>query len=209
MKRWFCQCLTGAKCFTWLSCFALVSWADSTATPSWVKLQASAQWRVGQKQEASQKLITWVESQGGWLSVWDTHHMVLRVPHDRLSHLMDSLSVWGELQDHHHHSQDLTHEVHELEQLIQSKRAMLVQYFELVKNTDYTRVQAVEREVVSLVAEIEGLEGRLQQLRLELGQAEVSVYFQLRERRLPSSQSQTPFQWLNHLDLHPLQEAFQ
>lgn len=198
-----------AKVLAFIVCFTYSAGAESSKALPLVKWQASAQWRVAQKEEATQKLMAWVDSQGGWLSVWETHRVVLRVPHERLPALMDSLSAWGELQDYRHQSQDLTPEVHELERLIQSKRAMLDQYFELVKSTDYTRVQVVEREVVSLVADIEGLEGRLQQLRFELNRAEVSVFFQLRERRLPTSSAQTPFAWLNQLDLNPLQEAFQ
>jgi len=180
----------------------------SVKPAEWFEHSASATLRAGNPEATARAAIAWAESHGGWFTAWDASSVSLRVPVAVLPRLLDSLGQFGDVRDKNSSMQDHTLELGELSTQIASRRKLLANYFAMVKSAPYGRVQAVEREVVSITANIENLEGRLRFLQAQLATAQVTLYFQLRERDLPQNDGNTPFAWLNRLNLVELKEAF-
>jgi hypothetical protein len=174
----------------------------------WFEHSASATVRAGNPEAAARALIAWAEAHGGWFTAWDASSVSLRIPSRELPKLLDTLAAFGDVRDKNASVEDRTLELSELSTQIASRRKLLDNYFAMVKSASYGRVQAVEREVVNLTAEIERLEGRERFLQAQLATAQVSLFFQLRERDLPAPDGTTPFAWINRLNLTDLKEAF-
>lgn len=179
-----------------------------TKPAEWFEQNASATVRAGNPEATARAAIAWAEAHGGWFTAWDASAVSLRIPVAQLPRLLDSLEQFGEVRDKYSSIQDHTLELGELSTQIASRRKLLANYFAMVKSAPYNRLQAVEREVVNITAEIENLEGRLRFLQTQLATAQVTLSFQLRERNLPSNNGETPFAWLNRLNLVELKEAF-
>ena len=185
--------------------------AASPAQPSpstWHERHASATVRAGDTESLSRSLIAWTEAHGGWFQAVDAYSLSLRLPNDKLALLLDTLGSFGEVRDKNTYVQDRALEMGELETLIKTRRQLLEQYFSMVKSSSQDRLQAVEREVIELTADIERLEGRRRFLESQLSYASVTLYFQLQERELPAPDGKSPFPWLDKLNLLDLKEAF-
>jgi len=177
-------------------------------TSTWYAHSASATVRAGNPEATARALISWAESHKGWFTSWDAGSLTLRIPTSVLPSLLDSLAQFGDVRDKNATMEDRTLELSEMKTRIAARRKLLDNYFSMVKSANYGRVQAVEREVINLTAEIENLEGQLRFLQEQLATAQVTLYFQLRERDLPAPDGSSPFSWINRLNLVDLKEAF-
>ncbi len=175
---------------------------------TWHERHASATVRSGDPESLARSLIAWTEAHGGWFNSLDEYSLSLRLPNDQLSLLLDTLGAFGEVRDKNTSIEDRALEMSELLTQIKTRRQLLDQYFSMVKSSSQERLQAVEREVVDLTADIERLEGRRRFLESQLSYSSVTLFFQLRERELPPPDGKSPFPWLDRLNLLDLKEAF-
>ncbi|MDR1829281.1 MAG: DUF4349 domain-containing protein, partial [Candidatus Fibromonas sp.] len=120
-----------------------------------------------------------------------------------------SLEGFAEITDKSFSSQDRKGDLERLNLQIQSRKKLLDAYHDLVKNAPLKELQSVEREMVSLNAQIENLQG--QKLAIEkraaLASVSISAYtFASPVVRTPSAHS--PFLWINSTDLNILRRDF-
>ena len=101
--------------------------------------------------------------------------------------------------------QDLAH----LEAKLKTREDLLAKYFGILEKSGVEHVIAVESEVIRLVTEIEHLKGQIRKMSHQTQYANIHIFFEFRDRSAPVSQGDSPFEWINTLNLTDLLYGFQ
>ncbi|MFH1463714.1 MAG: DUF4349 domain-containing protein [Pseudomonadota bacterium] len=171
-------------------------------------VSASITVKVSQRDEASAAVIAKARAAGGWFSELAGDHVSLRVPAAEVEPLMDFAAAQGVLAERQISRADNSAELSQARARLGTRREMLEQYMAVLSGASAKAVVSVEREVTRLVAEIEGLEGRIRFLEDRVAYGTVTVWFQFRDRSAPVSDGSSSFAWLNTLNLQDLVADF-
>lgn len=166
-------------------------------------LEARAQLLVSDREAAAEALITWTEEEGGYFVERSLERVVLRVPADAFDELREvSRMTAEEIITYNPSAQDLRQELSAVEAAIASREENLERVLAFLDEADDIEgTLALEREISSLMQELESLRGRERAIRTRIAyaRAEIALSAQAADipDRLPSS-----FEWLNSLDLY-------
>jgi len=156
-----------------------------------------------------QKIIETAESKGGYFTNFTERSISLRLPVQALQEFQSVVGNLAVIEDKGFESTDKSTEFEKLKLQIQSRKKLLATYMDLVKNAPFAELQSVEREMVSLNAQIENLQGRLQAIEKRAALASVAIYSQpLVPTHRPIKQTTSPFAWINSTNLNSLREDF-
>ena len=156
-----------------------------------------------------QKIIETAESKGGYFTNFTEHSISLRLPVQALQEFQSVVGNLAVIEDKGFESTDKSTEFERLKLQIQSRKKLLGTYMDLVKNAPFAELQSVEREMVSLNAQIENMQGRLQAIEKRAAFASVAIYAQpLVPTYRPIKQTTSPFVWINSTNLNSLREDF-
>ncbi len=156
-----------------------------------------------------QKIIETAESKGGYFTNFTEHSISLRLPVQALQEFQSVVGNLAIIEEKGFESTDKSTEFERLKLQIQSRKKLLGTYMDLVKNAPFAELQSVEREMVSLNAQIENLQGRLQAIEKRAALASVAIYAQpLVPIHRPIKQTTSPFVWINSTNLNSLREDF-
>lgn len=173
------------------------------AGTGFLALEARAQLLVSDREAASEALITWAEEQGGYFVERSLERVVLRVPAYAFDELREvSRMTAEEIITYNPSAQDLRQELSAVEAAIASREENLERVLAFLdESDDIEGTLALEREISSLMQELESLRGRERAIRTRIAyaRAEIALSAQAADipDRLPSS-----FEWLNSLDLY-------
>ena len=173
------------------------------AGTGFLALEARAQLLVTDREAAAGALITWAEEQGGYFVERSLERVVLRVPADAFDELREvSRMTAEEIITYNPSAQDLRQELSAVEAAIASREENLERVLAFLdESDDIEGTLALEREISSLMQELESLRGRERAIRTRIAyaRAEIALSAQAADipDRVPSS-----FDWLNSLDLY-------
>ncbi len=161
-------------------------------------------WRAVIKVANPENARTAVEKQSrlvkGFPMYFNEGSIQVKIPPKELSAFTAEISKLGMVLEKSLSSEDLTLGIAELEGMLKSKREILERTRKFLDNSDVPSTLEIERTMTGLVAEIEQIRGRLRVMYDRSTYAVVDVSFQFRERdRIVYVQS--PFEWLNTVDL--------
>ncbi len=172
-------------------------------------VNASLVLKVTQVEPAADALVARAREAGGWFSTRTGDRVVLRVPSARTEAFVAGAESLGVVVDRSFHSEDRSLQLADLRSRAAARRQMLAQYMALLQTAEQDSVLTVEREIVALVAEIEGYEGRIRFLEDRVAYAEVAVAFRFQDRTAPVNDGSSSFAWLNTVNLSDLLDDFQ
>jgi len=156
-----------------------------------------------------QKIIDVAESKGGYFTSFTEYSIFLRLPVQALQEFQSVVGSIAVIEEKGFESTDRSAEVERLNSQIQSRKKLLGNYMDLVKNAPFAELQSVEREMVNLNAQIENLQGRLHAIERRAALASVTIhttsYVPLSR---PVSQVTSPFVWINSTNLNSLRRDF-
>jgi len=155
-----------------------------------------------------QKIIDMAESKGGYFTNFTEYSIFLRLPTEALQEFQSVLGSLATIEQKGFESTDKSTEKEKLDSQIQSRKKLLATYMDLVKNAPFAELQSVEREMVSLNAQIERLQGRLQAIEKRAALAGVAIHAPLAPIHRPIKQINSPFVWINSTNLNSLREDF-
>lgn len=164
---------------------------------------------VEKPEQTSDKLVALTAELGGYFARRDQHQLVLKVPRDKRQALIDTALEQGLMLSRSEQARDLSSELLQTRTLLKSREAVLGKYFDIMIGAQFQAVLQVEQQITSLVQEIEGLKGRLQKMEHELQYAVITVQFQFKQRRPPRRDGNSPFPWLNTVNLVDVLEGYQ
>jgi len=156
-----------------------------------------------------QKIIETTESKGGYFTNFTERSIFLRLPTEALQEFQSMLGNLATIEQKGFESTDKSTEKEKLTSQIQSRKKLLATYMDLVKNAPFAELQSVEREMVSLNAQIERLQGSLQAIEKRATLTWVAIYAQpIVPTYRPMKQINSPFVWINSTNLNSLREDF-
>jgi hypothetical protein len=157
---------------------------------------------VADPERTADALESWVEQNGGYALLKSSDQVILRLPFEEIPQLRSKLE---ELSDYilelSPQSQDLREAILETVAKINSRQEVLRQALALLNQADVKGTLAIEKEVLTLIGEIEQLTATLQNLTLNrtFSRAEISLRYleQTLPENIPSS-----FSWINGVDFY-------
>ena len=157
---------------------------------------------VADPDRTADALESWVERNGGYALLKSSDRVVLRLPFRQIPQLRSKLE---ELSDYileiSPQSRDLREAILETQAKINSRQVVLRQTLALLDQADVKGTLAIEKEVFTLIEEVEQLTATLQKLTLDrtFSRAEISLRYleQTVPENIPSS-----FEWINSVDFY-------
>lgn len=152
--------------------------------------------------KAADSLELWVEQTGGYTLLKSSDQVILRLPFERIPQLRATLRELSEdILEISPQSQDLREQILEAQAKINSREEVLKQSLALLDQADVQGTLAIEKEILTLIDEIEQLKGTLQKLNIDrtFSRAEISLRYleQTLPENIPSS-----FDWINSVDFY-------
>lgn len=164
--------------------------------------------QVEESDKAASQVIARAESLGGWFTRRAKTGLELRVPSARADTFIGRLADFGIPMDRNLSTQSLEGERDELASRLKARRAMLQDYYAMLKESSDSTIFTIQSEIVNLQSEIEQTVGQIQKLEERMDFAEISVNFRFQERGAPLTTGKSRFKWLNRLDLPTLMGRF-
>lgn len=181
--------------------------ATAPAAARATALTARVTLKVVHPDEVRRRLIEAAAPVGGFPVLVEDRRLVLKVPPEALAATLDRVTAAGIVIEKTLERADLTGELAQLEALLRSKREIFDRLRQLVDGADTAATLRIEQSMSGLVAEMEGIAGRLRVERSRAAHAVVDVAFEFREReRIVYVRS--PFEWLNTVDLEQFDARF-
>ncbi|MDR0515512.1 MAG: DUF4349 domain-containing protein [Fibromonadaceae bacterium] len=182
-----------------------VAFADS----SFVEQYFSFSIKTANVDSVFQKAIQAAEAKGGYFTNYNSYSLSLRLPVSELQEFQKTVGSLAEITNKDFSSSDKTAELEKLNMQIHSRKKLMDTYLGLVKNAPFAELQSVEREMVSLNAQIENLQGK--KLAIEKRAALASITINASETAIPMARNldlRSPFLWINATDLNSLRRDF-
>jgi hypothetical protein len=152
-----------------------------------------------------ERIITLVQSLGGFSSAQSTATLTVRVPAAKFEEVLKGLEKLGDVLQKDVTADDVTREYQELELRIKNARAVRDRLEALLaKTAKIDETLAVERELARVTQDIESMEGSLRFLKDRVALSTITVNFSSRAKELVKSNFQLPFPWLQELGLGSL-----
>lgn len=162
---------------------------------------------VADPETAADRIIEWVEENGGYFTFRSSDTVVLRVPSQRMGGLRSLLNGLSEaVIDVSIRSQDLREKLLLLRSRITSSEDVLERNLALLDRADVKGTLLIEREIKSLLYEIEGYKGTLRKLETDRRFIHAEVSMSFKEQTLPQDLP-TSFDWMNGLDFYRFVEG--
>jgi hypothetical protein len=183
----------------------IAAFADS----SFVEQHFSFSVKTANVDSVFQKAIQAAEAKGGYFTNYNSYSLSLRLPASELQEFQKTIGSLAEIMNKDFSSSDKTAELEKLNMQIQSRKKLMDTYLGLVKNAPFAELQSVEREMVSLNAQIENLQGK--KLAIEKRAALASITISAYETFIPIARNlnlRSPFLWINATDLNFLRRDF-
>lgn len=164
---------------------------------------------VADRFEAADDLERWVQRNGGYPVSRLEDRLILRVPSASLEEFVSLLeTVADEVIQIEQDSEEISQSLLEVEAGIRSKSELFQNALTLIDQTDLSTTLEIEGEVLSILADLEGLRGQHRKLLDEVALARVQVDFTLHEERLPENLPSS-FPWINLVDFYLLMGEFE
>lgn len=164
--------------------------------------------QVEESEKAAAQVIARAESIGGWFTRRAKSTVELRIPSAEADSFIGQLGSLGVPVDRNLSTQSLEGERDELVYRLKARRAILQDYYAMLKESGDSTIFTIQSEIVTLQSEIEESVGQIQKLEERMAFAEVTVHFRFQERGAPLTTGQSRFGWLNRLDLPSLMGRF-
>jgi hypothetical protein len=151
---------------------------------------------------AADRIESWAEAAGGYLLFKSDERVTFRFPFPRRGALIQLLEGLSEdIIELSPESQDLREAQLDAQARLRSREEILRRELALLQQADVAGTLAIEKEIISLIAEIEETKATLQRIAVdrELSWAEVS--FQVLQESLPGDVPSS-FGWLNTVDFY-------
>jgi hypothetical protein len=156
-----------------------------------------------------QKVIEAAEAKGGYFTNFTEYSISLRIPAEALQEFQSVVASIATIEEKGFQSTDRSTDLERLEAQIQSRKKLLGTYMDLVKNAPFAELQSVEREMTSLNAQIENMQGRKQAMEKRAALASVTIHAApIAPIYRPARQANSPFVWINSTDLNLLRRDF-
>lgn len=179
---------------------------EGSGPSEYLSFSVQAQLLVIDREAAAEALVEWVERQRGYFIEKSLQSVVLKVPVEDFHKLRTIVQDEAdEVVTYDVNAYDLRQELNSVEAALASREENLRRVLVFLDNTDVAGTLALEREISSLMREIESLKGRERVLRNRMAYAEAYIQLTSMGTDIPSKRPSS-FPWINTIDLYSFLE---
>ncbi|MBN1797699.1 MAG: DUF4349 domain-containing protein [Spirochaetales bacterium] len=171
--------------------------------------QLQATLLVAEPDIVAEKITGWAEQAGGYFLVKSSTRVIIRFPSQKMDELRDFLkSIAEDVVTLTSKATDLRENFLEIQSGIASREEMLRSTLVFLDRADIKGTLAIEKEVITLLKEVEELKGKLRKIYVDrlyaLATINLNYFQQSIPQDIPSS-----FDWINSIDFYKfIQEGF-
>lgn len=147
-------------------------------------------------------IAQWAEDSGGYLLLKSTDRIVVRFPYTKISLFREFLEQSADLVvEIAPQAVDLREHLLGLQSGIRSREEILLKNLAFIDQADVTGTLDIEKEILTLLGEIEELKGKLRKLNVDRAMARAEVNLSFMEQSLPED-IPSSFSWINTVDFY-------
>ena len=162
--------------------------------------------------ENPEKLMAVLKGQvaeyGGYVNLLSGDRMVIRLAPDRKPSLQKILSDNGFIMDEQAFHSDIGPELVDLRTRLKSKEKLLNDLYEIFNKSKLEQTLDVEREIGSVIMEIESIKGKLSYYRDRTGLTEIAIYFNRDSKSTVNTRRSSRYDWIRRLGIINLLGSF-
>jgi hypothetical protein len=178
------------------------------AEESYLHQRVSASVIVADPDVAADRIEVWAAEKGGYVLFKSGVRVVVRIPPGSLPDLRGLLAgVAFEITEFSPEATDLREATLTAESALRSRIDMQEKDFALLDKADVPGTLAVEKEMTSLIEEIEVLRAKLKSLEVQRSFAEAEIVLRFEKTALPR-EIPSSFRWVNEAGFYKLMEGF-
>jgi hypothetical protein len=176
---------------------------------NYLHLNLDATILVAEPDAVAEKITQWAEQAGGYFLVKSSTKVIIRFPADKMDNLREFLkTVAQEVVKILSKATDLRENFLEIQAGIASREEMLRNTLNFLDRADIKGTLAIEKEVITLLKEIDDLKGKFRKIFVDrqfaLATINLNFFQQSILQDVPSS-----FEWINGIDFYKfIQEGF-
>jgi Domain of unknown function (DUF4349) len=171
-------------------------------------VNASMVFKTTDQKASESQLCLAIEKMGGWLLKGTRQEIRFRLPQVSVDTFLTMIDSFGVSTDNAYTRTDYTDNYLNLVASLQAKEYLLKQYFEILDSSGTEGIYPVSREIADLQNGIEMLKGQIRGIIERMNYAEIVIYFNFNDRRVPLVSGHSDFEWLNTVNLPALLEDF-
>jgi len=181
---------------------AALALAPSAHAQNYLHQRVVATILVADPAAAAERIDGWAEAAGGYLLLKSDEGVTLRFPFARRAALVELLEGLSEdIVELSPESLDLREAQLEAQARLGSREEILRRELALLAQADVAGTLAIEKEIISLIAEIEEVKGELQRIAVDRELSWAQVSFQVLQETLPGDVPSS-FEWINTVDFY-------
>ena len=182
---------------------------SSTTIQEKLHISAHLTIKVQKKEAVADMIVQKATDFGGYYASRTEQNLHLKIPSAQAMDFIEFVAGQGLIVERELNSNSLHQEITDLQARLKTREELLNRYFDILNQAQEENVLTVERAVIDLVSEIEGLKGKLRKQEHAAAFADIYVGFQYRERRAPINDGSSSFAWLNSLNIEDIQYSFE
>ncbi len=190
-----------------LGLLALSAPRAAGAEESYLHQSVAVTMLVADADQAADRLEAWVESRDGYVLYKSRERVSLRLPHGALPLLRKALEELSEdIVEFSPQAVDLREELARTQSSLASRKEILGRNLAMLDQANVTGTLAIEREMLSLIQEVESLQAAQARLNVDRAYALVEVNLRYLQATLPEDiPSSVP--WINQVGFYPFIEG--
>ncbi len=179
-----------------------------TMRPQTLAISVTLQLIASDAEMTSRSVAEWADAVGGYFTLRSDQQVVVRIPPDRVPELRRHIEELGDtVVSYNPSAVDYREEMMRNDAAIISRTEVLDRILIYLDEADVAATLSFERELRSLLQEIEYYTGQSRRIRNEVAFASATINLSSRQRTIPAQRPST-FAWINTVDLYRfLQEA--
>ncbi len=169
--------------------------------PEKLSVTITAELVVSDPEKAGQEIIDFCESGGGYYIRRSDYGVSLRYPAAAKDKIEEKVKKSGILLSYNVASADIEGEYLVLEKQLGSRENLMGEYRKLIDSSDLSSTISLERELMSLLNEMERIRGRLKMMENEYRYLKLDISFSSEDNARPEK-GDSSFGWINRIDFY-------
>ncbi len=142
----------------------------------------SVQLTVKSLEDSDANIEKWTKKYGGYIAnsnMYETScRYTVKIPAENFDEAMNSVSEFGKIRNRSVNVKDVTDQFYDLQGRLETKKILQEKYNQYLKKADKMKdLLEVERELNSVISEIESMEGQMQRLSHQISYSTIEISF--------------------------------
>ena len=152
-------------------------------------------------EKQGREIVDFAEAAGGYYLRLSDYDVSIRIPQKSLNSFEEFLKKSTSIIEYNIRTDDLKNDYLILKKQVSAREKMLSDLMGMINNADLKNTLGLEKEIMSLLYEIEAIKGRIRMIEAEASLARIDIYFSSDSFERPVK-TESAFSWINNVDFY-------